>query len=208
MLLRINADKIDFGQIERAVDCLKNGGVIVYPTDTVYALGCELSNAKGFERIARIKNIKPEKANFSIICHDLSHLADFTKPISNQLFRVMKKALPGPYTFILPSGSKVPRIFSSSKKTIGLRVPANNITREIVKSLGSPLISTSVHDDEDEVLEYYTDPETIYENYKDKVDAMVDGGYGNIYPSTVLDCTGDEITVLRAGAGETEHLLP
>jgi tRNA threonylcarbamoyl adenosine modification protein (Sua5/YciO/YrdC/YwlC family) len=207
MFLRINPDKIDYHELEKAVTCLQSDGVIIYPTDTVYAMGCNINNTKGFERVCKIKNIRPEKANFSIICHDLSHLSDYTKPISNSLFRIMKRALPGPYTFILPAGANVPKIFKTNKKTIGIRVPDNLIVREIVRLLGHPLLSTSVHDDDDAVLEYYTDPETIYGNFKQKIELMVDGGYGNIFPSTVLDCTGDEIIVVRQGLGETAGIL-
>ncbi len=207
MYIRINPDKIDYVELEKAVDCLRNGGVIIYPTDTVYAIGCDINNTKGFERVAKMKNIHPDKANFSIICHDLSQLSDFTKPISNHLFRIMKKALPGPYTFILPAGNNLPKVFKSNKKTIGIRVPDNDITRHIVMQLGHPILSTSVHADEDEILEYYTDPESIYEEYKDRVDLMVDGGYGNIHPSTVLDCTEDEIVVVREGLGDVATVL-
>jgi tRNA threonylcarbamoyl adenosine modification protein (Sua5/YciO/YrdC/YwlC family) len=207
MFLRINPEKINYSELDKAVDCLRDGGVIIYPTDTVYAIGCDINNTKAFERVAKIKNIAPEKANFSIICHDLSHLSDFTKPISNQLFRTMKKALPGPFTFILPAGNNLPKVFKANKKTIGIRVPANEITTYIVKSLGNPLLSTSVHDSEDEILEYYTDPEALYEKYKDRVDLMVDGGYGNVYPSTVLDCSGDEIVVVREGLGDVNSIL-
>lgn len=207
MFVRINPDKINFYELDKAVDCLKNGGVIIYPTDTVYAIGCDINNAKGFERVAKIKNIAPEKANFSIICSDLSHLADFTKPISNHLFRLMKKALPGPFTFILPAGNNLPKVFRANKKTIGIRVPDSEITQYIVERLGNPLLSTSVHDSDDEILEYYVDPETIYEKFKDLIDLMVDGGYGNIYPSTVLDCTGDEIIVVREGLGNLSEIM-
>lgn len=207
MYLRINPENINYNELEKAVDCLRTGGVIIYPTDTVYAVGCDINNQKAFERVCRIKNIRPEKANFSIICHDLSHLSDYTKPISNHLFRKMKRVLPGPYTFILPAGSRLPKIFRSGKKTIGIRVPDNPITREMVRMLGNPVLSTSVHDSEDEVLEYYTDPETIYENYREKIDLMIDGGYGNIYPSTVLDCTANEIIVVREGLGEVAALF-
>ena len=207
MYIRINPDKIDYNELEKAVDCLRNDGVIIYPTDTVYAIGCTINNTKGFERIAKIKKLKPEKTNFSIICHSLSQLSDFTKPISNQLFRIMKKALPGPYTFILPVCSNLPKNFKSTKKTIGIRVPNNKIITHIISQLGTPLVSASVHDDEDEVLEYYTNPESIFENFKTQIELMVDGGYGNIYPSTVLDCSGEEILVIRKGLGETDDLL-
>jgi tRNA threonylcarbamoyl adenosine modification protein (Sua5/YciO/YrdC/YwlC family) len=175
--------------------------VIIYPTDSVYGMGCDIHNRKAVERIAKIKGIKTDKASFSIICHSLSHLSDYTRPISNSVFKLMKKNLPGPFTFILNANNKVPDIFQSNKKTVGIRIPANNVILEIVLEFGSPLLTTSVHDD-DEIIEYTTDPELIHEKYKDIVDLVIDGGYGQNTPSTVVDCTGDEPLIVRQGIGE------
>ncbi|MFP5471260.1 MAG: L-threonylcarbamoyladenylate synthase [Bacteroidia bacterium] len=206
MLLQIHPDNPDARKIKQVIDCLKNGGVIIYPTDTVYSIGCDLMNKRAIEKVARIKNIKPEKANFSIICHDVSSLGDYTKQFSRQVFKVMNKALPGPFTFILNASNKVPKLFDSNKKTIGIRIPNNNIAREIVRQLGNPIIATSVHDD-DEIIEYTTDPELIYEKYEKLVDMVVDGGYGNNIASTIIDCTNDEIEVIREGAESIEAFL-
>jgi tRNA threonylcarbamoyl adenosine modification protein (Sua5/YciO/YrdC/YwlC family) len=206
MLLRVNPERINPDDIDRIVRCLKEGGIIVYPTDSVYALGCDMMNAKAVERICKLKSIKAEKSNFSFICSDLSHLSDFTTPLPNTIFRVMKKALPGPYTFILEANSKVPKLLKQNKKTVGIRVPDNTICREIVMQLGNPITTTSLHNNEDELLDYFTDAEMIYERYKDVVDLVIDGGFGNIYPTTVIDCSGDELTVLREGIGELSIL--
>ncbi len=204
MLLRIHPENPSQRQIQTVVDCLKKGGVIIYPTDTVYGLGCDIYNSKGVDRVARIKGIKKEKANFSFICHDLRHLSDFTKPIDNSIFKLMKSSLPGPYTFILNANNNVPRIFQSKKKTVGIRVPDNNIILEIVRELGNPVMTTSIHD-EDEMLEYTTDPELIYEKYESQVDIVVDGGYGGFVPSTILNCTSDEPELIRKGKGEWDE---
>jgi len=201
MLLRINAEKPNFEEIAKVVTCLKDGGVVIYPTDTVYGIGCDIYKQRAVERVCKIKNINPEKANFSFICSDLSHLADFTKPISTAIYKLMKKALPGPFTFILEANNNVPKLFKSAKKTVGIRVPDNKICLEIVKMLGNPIMSTSVHDD-DEIIEYTTDPELIYEKYKDVVDIVIAGGYGQIEASTVVDCSDGEVTILRQGIGE------
>ena len=206
MLLRINPKTINVKEIEQAVNCLKNGGIIVYPTDSVYALGCDLMNNKAIERICRLKNIKPEKSNFSFVCSDLSHLSDYCKPLSNTVFRIMKKALPGPYTFILEANGNVPKLLKQNKKTVGIRVPDNKICIELIKQLGNPIISTSLHNDEDELLNYFTDAEMIHQRYHDKVDMVIDGGYGNIYTTTVIDCSEHEIKILREGAGNLEVL--
>jgi tRNA threonylcarbamoyl adenosine modification protein (Sua5/YciO/YrdC/YwlC family) len=183
---------------------LKKGGVIIYPTDTVYAFGADMYNSKAIEKISRLKKIS-ESANYSIICHDLSHLSDYTLQISNDIFRLMKRALPGPYTFILKANNQVPKLFHSKKKTIGIRVPDNAIARAIVEALGNPIVSSSIHDD-DEVIEYTTDPDLIYERYEDQIDLLVDGGFGDNEASTVLDCTGDEIEILREGKGDLSIL--
>ena len=207
MLLRINPDKILTEDIYKVVEILKNNGVIIYPTDSVYALGCSLNSPKAIEKIAKLKKSTPEKVNLSIVCADLSQLSDYTKPIPNTIFRVMKKALPGPYTFILPASSSVPKLFlKENKKTIGIRVPDNLICAEIVKILGCPLVSTSLHNPDDDLVDYYTDPENLYQHYNDTVDAVVDGGYGNVHPTTVIDCTNEELEVIREGLGSLEIL--
>ena len=206
MLIRIYPENPNPKAIEQVVDVLKKGGVIIYPTDTVYGLGCDITNHKAIEKVCRIKGIKPEKANFSFICYDLSHISDFIKPIDNSLFRMLKKALPGPFTFIFNASSHVPKLLSSNKKTVGIRVPDNNIAREIVRVLGNPIVSTSIRD-EDEIIEYSTDPELIHEKYKDIVDLVVDGGYGDNEPSTVIDCTNAEFEVVRPGKGKLEEIL-
>ncbi len=201
MLLHIHPETPSVRQIKMVVDCLNDGGVIIFPTDTVYGLGCDIYQGKAIERIARIKGIKKEKANFSFICHDLSNLADYTRPLNNSVYKLMKASLPGPFTFILNANSNVPKIFQSKKKTIGIRVPDNKIPIEIVRELGHPIMTTSVYD-EDEILEYSTDPELIHEKFKDLVDMVIDGGYGDNQPSTILDCTGEEIFIIREGKGK------
>ncbi|HNS47085.1 MAG TPA: L-threonylcarbamoyladenylate synthase, partial [Bacteroidales bacterium] len=192
MLLHIHPENPSARQIKMVVDCLNDAGVVIFPTDTVYGLGCDIYQSKAIERVARIKGIKKEKANFSFICHDLSNLADYARPLNNSVYKLMKATLPGPFTFILNANSNVPKIFQSKKKTVGIRVPDNKIPVEIVKELGHPILSTSVYD-EDEILEYTTDPELIHEKFKDLVDIVIDGGYGDNQPSTILDCTGEEV---------------
>ena len=200
MLLKIYPENPSEKAIQQVVDVLKKGGLIIYPTDTVYGLGCDITNQKAIERIARIRGLKPDKANFSFICYDLSHISDYIKPIDNETFRVLKKALPGAFTFIFNASKKVPKMLSSNKKTVGIRVPDNNIARNIVKMLGNPIISTSIHD-EAEIKEYSTDPELIYEKFRDLVDLVVDSGYGDNEPSTVVDCTTGEFEIIRQGKG-------
>lgn len=190
-------------QIVKVVEILRSGGVIIYPTDTVYGLGCDIFNIKAIERIARIKGVSAEKARFSIICHDLSHISDYTRPISNPTFKLMRNYLPGPFTFILEANNNVPKIFKSKKKTVGIRIPNNNIPLEIVKELGHPILTTSIHDT-DKVIEYTTDPELIHENFKNLVDLVIDGGFGHNIPSTIIDCTGSEPLVVRQGLGTFE----
>jgi len=202
MLLRINEQKLNDSAIERVVSVLKNGGVIIYPTDTVYALGCDFTKAEAVERICRLKGIKAEKSNFSFVCSDLSHLSSYTNPIPNHVFRIMKKALPGPYTFILEASQKVPKMLKQSRKTVGIRVPDNSICKAIVEALGNPLISTSLHDTSDDILEYFSDPEVIHRQYGDVVDMVVDGGFGNIYPSTIIDCSTGNFEIVREGLGD------
>ncbi len=187
-------------KIVEIVKILRDGGVIIYPTDTVYGLGCDIFNQKAVERIRQIKGIKGKHLNLSFICYDLSHISEYTKHLDTPTFKLMKKALPGPYTFILESSSKVPRILNVKKKTVGIRVPDNNIPREIVKELGNPIITTSIHDDE--IHDHATDPELIYENFKNLVDVVIDGGFGDVHPSTVIDCTGSEPIIVREGMGD------
>jgi tRNA threonylcarbamoyl adenosine modification protein (Sua5/YciO/YrdC/YwlC family) len=203
MLVKLFNENPNLREILKIVDLLRKGGLIVYPTDTIYGLGCDITNAKAVEKVARIKGVKVEKNNFSFICSDLSHISDFTKPISNSVFKLMKKNLPGPFTFILEANNHVPKYFKG-KKTVGIRVPDNNIIREIVRELGNPILSTSIHD-EDEILEYTTDPELIYEKYHDIAEVVIDGGYGEFIPSTIVDCTGDEIVIVREGKGVLEY---
>lgn len=206
MFIKIYPDNPSEKAIRQVVEVLKKGGLIIYPTDTVYGLGCDITNQKAIEKIARIRGIKPEKANFSFICYDLSHISDYIKPIDNETFRILKKALPGAFTFIFNASKKVPKLLSSSKKTVGIRVPDNNIARNIVQMLGNPIISTSIRD-EDEIKEYSTDPELIYEKFKDLVDLVVDGGYGDNEPSTVIDCTTGDFNVIREGKGDLELVM-
>lgn len=203
MLLRIHPDNPSPRQISQVVEILREGGVIIYPTDTVYGLGCDIFNTKAVERVARIKNVKLEKANFSFICYDLSHISDFTRQISNPIFKLMKSNLPGPFTFILDANSNVPKLFRNKKKTVGIRVPDNNIPLEIVKELGNPIVTTSIHDI-DRIIDYTTDPELIHENMGDLVDLVIDGGYGNNIPSTIVDCTTEEPWIVREGLGQIE----
>ena len=182
------------------MDILKDGGVIIYPTDTIYGLGCDLTNRKAIDKLCWVKGIKPGKINLSFICEDMSHISDYVKNLSTPTFKLMKKNLPGPFTFILPANSNVPKIVNANKKTVGIRIPDNKIPIAIVKALGNPLISTSIK--EDDIVEYPTDPEEIYENFKNLVDVVIDGGYGNNNPSTVIDCTTEPAEIVREGLGE------
>lgn len=200
MLLRIHEENPSARQIKTVVDYLKDGAVIIFPTDTIYAMAADIYNPKALQRIAQAKNIKVKEANFSFLFYDLSQLSEFVIPFSNEVFKFMKSTLPGPYTYILQATNKVPKIFQSKKKTLGVRIPENNIVSEVIKELGNPLLSTSLHADDD-IVEYMTDPELIYEKYYKVVDLVIDGGFGSNEPSTVLDCTGDEILVVREGKG-------
>ncbi len=195
----------DMKKINHIVDCLKNGGVIIYPTDTVYGMGCDIHNTRAVERICQIKGIKPSKNNFSFICNDLSHIADYAK-VSNTCFKLMKKAMPGPFTFVLEGNNKVPKVLSQSKKTVGVRIPDNEIPRLIVQELGNPIITTSIYDD-DNIVEYSTDPELIFEKFQNQVDIVIDGGYGNNIPSTIVDATSDEFEIIRQGLGDLSMFL-
>ncbi|GAB6279112.1 MAG: L-threonylcarbamoyladenylate synthase [Lentimicrobium sp.] len=206
MLMKLYEQNPNSRHVQKIAESLQEDGVIIYPTDTVYALGANLYSQKALQRMAQVKGIKLEKAEFSIICHDLSQISEYCLPIPNPIFKVMKRLLPGPYTFILRANNNVPHLFQSKKKTIGIRVPDNEIARAIVRELGNPLASTSIHD-EDEILEYTTDPELIYEKYKNLVDIVIDGGYGDNVPSTVLDCTSDEIVVIREGKGPIDFVF-
>jgi len=194
-------DNPDPRRIHGVVEVLRNGGVIIYPTDTVYALGCDIYNHKAMERIARIKNLDLNKAHLSFVCRDLSHLSDFTKPLNNSIFKLIKKNTPGPFTFILEANNEVPKQFRKNKKTVGIRVTSNKIAQEIVRQLGHPILSTSLIIPDD-ILEYPTDPELIYEDYKKLVDVVIDGGPGGIEPSTIVNLTNDEIEIIRQGKGE------
>ncbi len=204
MILKIYPENPNEKSVQLVVDCLKKGGVIICPTDTVYGFACDIFNSKAIERICRIKNINAKKANFSFICQDLSHLADFAR-VDNHVFKTMKRVLPGAYTFILPAKSSVPDIFQSNKRTVGIRIPDNNIPREIVRILGNPIMSSTVHTNED-IIEYSTDPELMWEKYNGLVDMVVDGGFGGIETSTVLDCTGSAIEVIREGKGNLAEI--
>ncbi|MEI6678361.1 MAG: L-threonylcarbamoyladenylate synthase [Mariniphaga sp.] len=201
MLIKLYIENPNPKDVQKVVEILRNGGVIIFPTDTIYGIGCDITKAKAIERVARIKNVKPEKADFSFLFYDLSNISDYCKPISNGIFKLMKKNLPGPFTFILNANSNIPKLFRSTKKSIGIRVPQNNIIREIVRELGNPILSTSVRD-EDTILEYTTDPELIHEKFGDLVDLVIDGGFGGNIPSTVIDCIGSEPVITRSGKGE------
>lgn len=200
MLIHIHPDNPQARNINTVADTLKNGGVIIYPTDTIYGLGCDIYNTKAIERICRIKNIDPRKAQLSFVCSDLSHLSDYTKSIDTPMFRLLKTALPGAYTFIFEASKQVPKLMKSKKDTVGIRVPDHLITQQIVKELGHPIMSVSLPMGED--VEYYTDPEVIEDIFGSQVDLVVDGGVGNIIPSTVVDCTSGSMVLIREGAGE------
>ncbi len=206
MLLKIYPENPNEKAIQQVVDCLKAGGIIIYPTDTVYGIGCDIMQQKSIERLCKIRNIKPEKANLSFICYDLSHLSDYVKQIDNSTFRILKKALPGPFTFIFNANNNVPKLLNSNKKTVGIRIPDHSVARSIVQILGNPIVSSSIHDD-DEIIEYSTDPELIYEKYQDLVDIVIDSGYGENEPSTVVDFSNGDPIIMRQGKGDFESYL-
>ena len=199
MLLSIHPENPQPRLIKQIVECLKDGGIIIYPTDTIYGLGCDIHHPKAIERICQIKNVDPKKAQLSFICRDLSHLSDYTKSIDTPLYRMLKNSLPGPFTFILPASKQVPKILKSKKETIGLRVPDNVICMAIIEAMGNPILSASLPG---EMVEEYTDPEIIYETFSKLVDFVIDGGPGGIIPSTIIDCTSGEWIVTRQGLGE------
>jgi tRNA threonylcarbamoyl adenosine modification protein (Sua5/YciO/YrdC/YwlC family) len=202
--LRIYNENPNPKEIEKVVSVLRKGGLVIYPTDTVYGLGCDITNSKALEKIARIKGVKLEKANLSFICNDLSHLSDYVRQIDTRTYKILKRALPGPYTFILPGNNNLPKVFKK-KVTVGIRVPDNNIVQAIVRELGNPIVSTSIYD-EDELIEYTTDPELIFEKWRNIVDIVIDGGYGYNQPSTVIDLTDDDPIVIREGKGSLDIL--
>ncbi len=202
--IKIYPDNPNEKEIQKVVKILKEGGLVIYPTDTVYGLGCDITNTKALERIAKIKGIKLEKANFSFVCNDLSNISDYVKSLDTSSFKILKRALPGPYTFILEGNNNLPKEFKK-KKTVGIRVPDNSIALELVKQLGNPIVSTSIYDD-DEVIEYTTDPELIFEKWQNKVDVVIDGGYGDNTASTIIDLTGNEPEVIREGKGSIDIL--
>jgi tRNA threonylcarbamoyl adenosine modification protein (Sua5/YciO/YrdC/YwlC family) len=205
-LIRLYEQNPDLKKVKQVVDVLRNGGIVIYPTDTVYGMGCDINNQRAVEKICKIKGINPKKHNFSIICADLGNIAEYTRVITKPIFKMMKKGLPGPFTFILEASNLVPKILHSSKKTVGIRVPAHAIPRLLVEELGHPILTTSIRD-EDDVIEYSTDPELIFEKYQNLVDLVIDGGYGQNIASTILDCTGDEVEIVRQGLGELEDIV-
>jgi tRNA threonylcarbamoyl adenosine modification protein (Sua5/YciO/YrdC/YwlC family) len=205
MLVRIYPDNPQERQILAVVDCLRKGGVIIYPTDTVYGIGCDINNRKAVERICQIRNIKPDKAQFSFICSDLSNISEYCSQVDNTIFKLMKRVLPGPYTFILGATGKVPKIFQSKKHTVGIRIPDHSIPLAIVRALGNPILTASVHD-ADQMIEYSTDPELIHERFENLVDIVIDGGYGGTEASTVLNCSTGEIEIVREGKGAIDFL--
>ncbi len=204
--IRLYEENPDPKKVKQAVDILRNGGIVIYPTDTVYGMGCDITNQRAVEKICKIKGINPKKHNFSIICADLGNIAQYTRVITKPVFKMMKKGLPGPFTFILEASNVVPKILHSNKKTIGIRVPAHTIPRLLVEELGHPILTTSIRD-EDDVVEYSTDPELIFEKYQHLVDLVIDGGYGQNVASTILDCTADDVEIIRQGLGQLEDII-
>ena len=202
--IKLYQDNPEQKKLDAIVDVLKSGGVIIYPTDTVYGIGCDFTNTKAVQRVCQIKDVRPERLSF--ICYDLSEISEYVRNLSTPAFKVMKKALPGPFTFLLPSSSNVPKVLNAKKKTVGIRIPDNNIPRELVKQLGNPIITSSIHD-EDEIIEYSTDPELIYEKYQNLVDVVIDGGYGGNIPSTVIDCSNGDFELVRQGLGDINDFI-
>ncbi len=202
VLIKLYEENPNPKEVRRVVDIIRDGGLVIYPSDTVYALGCDITNNRALEKLAQIKGVKLEKANFSFVCEDLSNLSDYVKQIDTRTFKILKRALPGPYTFILPGNNNLPTVFKK-RKEVGIRVPDNEITRSIVRELGNPIVSTSIYD-EDEVIEYMTDPELIFEKWQNLVDVVVDGGYGDNVASTVIDLTANEPVLIREGKGSLD----
>jgi tRNA threonylcarbamoyl adenosine modification protein (Sua5/YciO/YrdC/YwlC family) len=200
MLIRLYAENPDPRQLRRVADVLVNGGIIIYPTDTVYAMGCDVRATRSIEKIARFKGLDPKNPDLSLIFHDMSQLSEYTIIRDNNIFKLLKRNLPGPFTFIVQANRQIPKLFRNRKKTVGIRIPANNIILELVRELGSPIVTTSIHD-QDEVIEYTTDPGLIHEKYRDFADIVIDGGYGKNEASTIVDCTGDNIEIVRQGLG-------
>jgi tRNA threonylcarbamoyl adenosine modification protein (Sua5/YciO/YrdC/YwlC family) len=203
MLIRIYNENPNQKHIRQIVDLLENGAIIIYPTDTVYAMGCDIKASKSIEKIARLKGLNPKNPDLSLIFHDMSQLSEYTIIHDNNIFKLLKRNLPGPFTFIVQANNQIPRLFKNKKKTVGIRIPDNNIVLELVRELGRPIITTSIHD-LDEIIEYTTDPELIHEKYSDFADLVIDGGYGNNEASTIVDCTGEEIEIVRQGLGILE----
>ena len=204
--IRLYEENPDPRKITQIVNVLRSGGLIIYPSDTIYGLGCDIFNQKAVDKVRRIKNVNDKKMDLAFVCYDLSHLSVYAKNVSTPVFKLMKKTLPGPYTFILNASSKVPKILKVKKKKVGIRIPNNRIAREIVQELGNPIVTTSLHDD-DKILEYATDPELIYEQYKNQVDLIIDGGYGDNQASTIIDYSGEELEIIRQGKGEINNFL-
>jgi tRNA threonylcarbamoyl adenosine modification protein (Sua5/YciO/YrdC/YwlC family) len=200
MLLRIYNENPNQKHIRQIVDLLEDGAIIIYPTDTVYAMGCDIKASRSIEKIARFKGLNPKNPDLSLIFHDMSQLSEYTIIRDNNIFKLLKRNLPGPFTFIVQANNQIPKLFKNKKKTVGIRIPDNNIVLEIVRELGRPIVTTSIHDP-DEIIEYTTDPELINEKYSDFVDVVIDGGYGNNEASTIVDCTGDETEIIRQGLG-------
>ena len=204
MFITINEENIDSRLIQQCVETIKNGGIVVFPTDTVYSIGCDLYNKKALEKLARFKGIKLNKARFSIICHDMSDVSKYVKQIDRPTFKLLKHHLPGPFTFILTATNEIPRLFDSNRKEIGIRIPNNRILLKIVETLGTPLATTSLNDDEDEIMEYFNDPFEMFQRFEDEVDLIIDGGYGKLHASTVIDCTSGAPEIIRQGIGILE----
>lgn|SRR5699024_1998508 len=206
MIIKLYNEQPNARLVQQVVSVLEKGGIIIYPTDTVYGIGCDITNPKAIEKIYKIRGLDPKKAHLSFICYDLTDISQYTKPFNTKIFRIVKRALPGPYTFIFNATTEVPKLLSSKKKTVGIRVPDNNIIREIVKQLGRPIVTTSIRDDDD-IIEYSTDPELIHEKYENTVDLVIDGGYGDNTPSTVVDVSSGDVEVIREGKGEVDWMF-
>lgn len=204
MLVRIYEENPNPKKLRQMAELLENGGIIIYPTDTIYAMGCAITSRKAIEKLARFKGLNPGNPDMSFIFHSMSQLAEYTVIHDNNIFKLLKRNLPGPFTFIVQANSQIPKLFMGKKKTVGIRIPNNNIVLELARELGKPILTTSIHDS-DEIVEYITDPELIYEKYRDFADAVIDGGFGKNDASTVVDCTGDEILIIRQGLGILEY---